>query len=70
MSFINSQSNNICCAEKLFPQVEKPKNTDEKSIGSFAKATFFAPLSDRIFGPDLQSNPLIFCLFRCPKKGK
>ena len=40
MSFINSPSNNICCAEKLYSQEEKPKNTEEKSIGSFAKDTF------------------------------
>ena len=72
MSFIDSQSYNICCAEKLFSQEEKPKNHRRKnqSLDRLLKPFFFALRSDRIFDPDLQSNPLKYYTFRCPKKAK
>ena len=40
MSFIESQSYNICCAEKLFSQEEKPKKKKKSKFGSFAEAFF------------------------------
>ena len=71
MSFIDSQSYNICCAEKLFSQEEKPKNHRRKnqSLDRLLKP-FFALRSDRIFDPNLQSNPLKYYTSRCPKKAK
>ena len=71
ISFIDSQSYNIYCAKKLFSQEEKPKTMEEKiEVWIVCWSHFFAPLSDRIFDPDLQSNLLTYYTFRCPKKAK